>query len=196
MQRAAPSGVKPDGLAPWPPAERPVRRGATVRPPARPTPDAGVPAASWTDGDGAPGMQGMKSAEIEGLRTLTRVLDRYMVDPLLGLILPGAGDLIGSMLGLYVVGIALRRRMSPVIVARMLLNLALDAGLGLIPFLGDIADFAFKANDRNLALLLERGDARTATARDWLVVVGAALVFLTVIGLVIYAIVAFVRAIA
>jgi hypothetical protein len=42
--------------------------------------------------------------EIERARTLARVLDHYLVDPLLGLILPGAGDLIGSLLGLYLVG--------------------------------------------------------------------------------------------
>jgi hypothetical protein len=136
------------------------------------------------------------SPEIEGIRTLTRVLDRYFVDPLLGLVLPGAGDLIGSMLGLYIVGVAVRRRMSPVVIARMLLNLALDAGLGLVPLLGDLADFAFKANDRNLALLEARHDTGKATTRDWLVVAGAALLFFAVIGLVIYGMVALVRAIA
>jgi hypothetical protein len=133
---------------------------------------------------------------LEGIRALTRVLDHYLVDPLLGLVLPGAGDLIGSMLGLYIVGVAVRRRMSPVIIARMLLNLAIDAGLGLVPLFGDIADFAFKANDRNLALLTERHEAGKATARDWLVVVCAGLAFLAVFGLVIYAIVALIRAIA
>jgi len=134
-------------------------------------------------------------AELVQIRKLTRVLDHYLVDPLLGLVLPGAGDLIGSLLGLYVVGIAVRRRTSPVIIARMLLNLALDAGLGVMPVVGDIADFVFKAHARNLALL-ERRETREATASDWLVVGGAALAFVAVIGLVIYALVALVRAIA
>lgn len=134
--------------------------------------------------------------ELERIRTLTRVLDHYLVDPLLGLVLPGAGDLIGSLLGLYVVGVAVRRRASPVVIARMLLNLALDAGLGFVPVIGDIADFAFKANQKNLALLSERPPGRKATARDWLVVGGAALVFIAVIALVIYGVVALVRAIA
>jgi hypothetical protein len=136
-----------------------------------------------------------RTPEVAQIRKLTRVLDHYLVDPLLGLVLPGAGDLIGSLLGLYVVAIAVRRRMSPMIVARMLLNLALDVALGLVPIVGDIADFVFKAHDKNLALL-ERGEHRKATAGDWLVVGGAALVFVAVIGLVIYGIVALVRAIA
>ncbi|HSR96082.1 MAG TPA: DUF4112 domain-containing protein [Kofleriaceae bacterium] len=137
-----------------------------------------------------------REPDLERVRTLTRVLDHYLVDPILGLVLPGAGDLIGSLLGLYVVGLAVRRRSSPVIIARMLLNLALDAGLGFVPIVGDIADFAFKANAKNLALLSERPAGGKATARDWLVVGGAALVFVAVIALVIYGIVALIRAIS
>lgn len=143
-------------------------------------------------GDG----EALAAPGLERVRTLTRVLDHYLVDPLLGLVLPGAGDLIGSMLGLYLVGLAVQRRMAPVTIARMLLNLALDAGLGLVPIVGDLADFAFKANEKNLALLSERPVATRATLRDWLVVAGAALAFAAVIALVIYALVALVRAIA
>ena len=135
--------------------------------------------------------------EIARVRTLARVLDHYLVDPLLGLVLPGVGDLIGSMLGMYIVFVAVRRRMSPVVIARMLLNLAFDAAIGIVPLLGDAADFAFKANEKNVALLTDRADGgRRATARDWLAVVGAALAFVAVIGLAIYAIVWVVRAIA
>jgi hypothetical protein len=56
-------------------------------------------------------------------------------------------------------------------------------------------DFAFKANQKNLALLSERPADGKATARDWLVVAGAALVFVCVIALMIYGVVALVRAI-
>jgi hypothetical protein len=86
--------------------------------------------------------------------------------------------------------------MSPVIVARMLLNLALDAVLGAIPLLGDIADFAYKANQHNLALLVGHRETGKATARDWLAVGGAVAAFAAVIGLVIYGVVALIRAIA
>lgn len=134
--------------------------------------------------------------DIERARTLARVLDHYMVDPLLGLVLPGAGDLIGSLLGLYMVGVAVRRRMSPVIIARMLLNLALDAALGAVPVLGDVADFAFRSNQRNLALLLDRRATGRATGRDWLAVAGAAAVLVAVLGLVVYGVVALVRAVS
>jgi len=137
----------------------------------------------------------MADLELERVRKLTRVLDHYMVDPLLGFVLPGIGDLIGSLVGLYVVGIAVRRKASPVIVARMLLNLAIDAGIGIVPLLGDVADIAFKANDKNLRLLVDRPDTRKATARDWLAVGGALVAFGAVVALAIWAVVAVVRAI-
>jgi hypothetical protein len=134
--------------------------------------------------------------EIARVRTLARVLDGYFVDPLLGLVLPGVGDVLGSLLGLYAVVVAVRRRVSPLIIARMLLNLGLDAALGAVPILGDIFDFAFRANRRNVALLTDRvaGGGR-ATPRDWLAVAGAAAVFVAIIGLVGWGMVALVRAI-
>jgi hypothetical protein len=141
------------------------------------------------------GMAVTEDADIARVRTLVRVLDHYLVDPLLGLVLPGIGDLIGSLLGLYAVAIAVRRRMSPVIVARMLLNLALDAAMGAIPLAGDVADFAFKANAKNLALLEARHSTGRATPRDWLAVLGALAAFAAVIGLVCYGVVALIRAI-
>ncbi len=135
--------------------------------------------------------------ELERVRTLSRVLDNRFVDPLIGFVLPGVGDLAGSLLGLYTVVIAVRRKMSPVIIARMLMNLALDAALGIVPLLGDAADMMFKANLKNLALLEARVENRgKATARDWMAVAGAILAFVAVVGLAIYVIVSVVRAIA
>jgi hypothetical protein len=134
--------------------------------------------------------------ELARVRTLTRVLDHYMVDPVLGLVLPGVGDLIGSLIGLYVVAVAVRRKVSPVVIARMMLNLAIDAGIGILPIVGDLADLAFKANEKNFALLVDRHATRKATAMDWLAVGGAVLAFVAVIGLAVYTIIAIVHALS
>jgi hypothetical protein len=135
--------------------------------------------------------------EVERVRRFARILDHYMVDPILGFVLPGAGDVIGSLLGLYTVALAIRKRLSPVIIARMLLNLAIDAAIGIVPLLGDAADVAFKANEKNVALLSDRHAAGGhATPRDYLAVLGAAALFGAVIGLAIYAIGRLVHALA
>ena len=117
-----------------------------------------------------------------GLEVATKLaqwLDQRYLDPILGLLLPGAGDVVGAALGLYAVVAAWRMRVPKVLIARMLLNLSLDLLGGLVPVVGDVWDFFFKANTRNLALLRARtsaGETRT-TPGDWLLVAGAALLF-------------------
>jgi hypothetical protein len=136
------------------------------------------------------GSETRRDTELDRVRTLARVLDRYFVDPLLGLLIPVGGDVLGSLLGIYTVMIAARRRVSPVIIARMLMNLAADAVLGFIPFLGDIFDVGFKANLRNVDLLADRTlHGGRATARDWAILIGAVLAFVGVMALAIYGIV-------
>jgi hypothetical protein len=135
--------------------------------------------------------------EIARARTWARVLDNYLVDPLLGLLLPGVGDILGAILGLYVVAIAARRKVSPVVVMRMVMNLVLDAMIGALPLIGDIYDFEFKANLRNVALLERCGAAGgRASRRDWAIVIGAGLVFVAIFGLIIFGVVELVRALA
>lgn len=136
-------------------------------------------------------------SDLERVTKLAKLLDNKFLDPLLGFVLPGVGDLIGSVLGLYVVVVAVRRRMSPVIIARMLMNLAIDAVSGVVPIIGDAADLMFKANERNVALLSERaGAGGRATAKDWLMVGGAVLAFSGILALVIYALTVILRWIA
>lgn len=137
-----------------------------------------------------------RDVELERVGTIARVMDRFYLDPILGLIIPGGGDVLGSLIGFYTVMIAMRRKVSPVVIARMLLNLAGDAVIGFIPFIGDLFDIGFKANQRNVALLEDRTlHGGKATAKDWLFVVGAALAYIAVMALVIWGIVSLFRAI-
>jgi hypothetical protein len=121
---------------------------------------------------------------LRAAETLARVMDRRYVDPLLGLLLPGAGDVIGAVLGLYPVALAWRRGAPGGLLARMILNLAVDLVGGSVPILGDIWDFFFRAHSRNLALLRARlvdGQVR-GTAGDTLVVVVAMLAFVAALA--------------
>lgn len=43
----------------------------------------------------------------------------------------------------------------PSVKMRMIMNIVLDFGVGLVPFLGDVADAVFRANTRNAAILEE-----------------------------------------
>jgi hypothetical protein len=77
---------------------------------------------------------------------------RFGLDPILGLI-PGAGDAAGAVLAGWILVEAIRLGASRATVIRIAGNVALDAVVGAIPILGDIFDFAWKANLRNVALL-------------------------------------------
>jgi len=77
---------------------------------------------------------------------------RFGLDPLIGLI-PGVGDAVGAVLAGWILVAAIRLGASRATLVRIAGNIALDAGLGAVPILGDIFDFAWKANLRNLALL-------------------------------------------
>jgi Domain of unknown function (DUF4112) len=114
---------------------------------------------------------------LEAATTLARWMDGRYLDPLLGLVLPGAGDVISSALGIYPVYLAWKRQAPRALLARMLLNLAVDALGGSVPIVGDIWDFFFKAHTRNLALLQARARDGAVTSRpsDTLVVAAAAL---------------------
>jgi len=77
---------------------------------------------------------------------------RIGLDPILGLI-PGIGDLAGTVLSGYVVLAAVRLGVPRPVLARMLVNLGIDTVLGSVPVLGDVFDVAWRANSRNLALI-------------------------------------------
>lgn len=103
----------------------------------------------------------LQSREMKRLRALSRVLDsaiplpggfRIGLDGIIGLI-PGVGDAAGASLSAYVVVQAARLGASPLTLLRMMLNVLVETVIGAIPILGDIFDFAWKANNRNVALL-------------------------------------------
>jgi hypothetical protein len=135
-------------------------------------------------------------------RAISRVMDGWYVDPILGFTVPWVGDVISAGLGLYPVTLAWRRGAPKTLIARMLLNLSVDLISGAVPVLGDIWDFFFRAHRRNLDLLRERMSGseirrdRRATAADTAIVAGAALVFLGALSIPIVLLVIAVRALS
>jgi hypothetical protein len=83
-----------------------------------------------------------------------------------------------------------RMRVPGVVLVRMLINLGLDLLMGIVPFLGDVADMFWKANTKNMALLERHAvTAVPPTRGDWLFVggvVGLVLLMAAVPLLVLY----------
>src|SRR5688500_3276399 len=68
---------------------------------------------------------------------------RFGLEAVLGLV-PGAGDVISGLLGLFLLLRALQFKLPKIVVARMLINSLLDLTIGAIPFVGDAFDFFYK----------------------------------------------------
>jgi hypothetical protein len=103
---------------------------------------------------------------------------RFGLDPILGLF-PGIGDLATPILSVLILVHGARVRVPKVVLGRMVLNALIDFGVGAIPVLGDLFDFAWKSNDWNLALLERHARPGVrATRGDWIFVIGCIAVLL------------------
>jgi len=96
---------------------------------------------------------------------------RFGWDPILGLV-PGVGDLIAPAYAVAIVVTAIQLGVPRVVQVRMFLTAVLDFAVGAIPVVGDLFDFVWRANLRNMALLERHARApRPASRIDWLFVV-------------------------
>ncbi len=87
----------------------------------------------------------------------------------------------GSLALLY---LALKERVPTVVIARMVLNIAIDSLGGSLPIIGDVFDLFFLSNRKNLDLIekyRDDPDAKPSTL-DYVLVGGA--ILLTVVGAV------------
>jgi hypothetical protein len=89
---------------------------------------------------------------------------RFGWDSVLGFF-PAVGDVLTSALSLLIVHHAWQTGASKLVLARMLGNVGLDFTIGAIPLLGDMFDFAFKANRKNARLLEQHLNRRSMAAR-------------------------------
>lgn len=145
-----------------------------------------------------PGYRERSEGHLRQLRALARLLDssiplpggyRIGLDGLIGLI-PGFGDAVGASLSAYIVWRAAQVGASWTTLLRMAGNVLIDGFVGLIPILGDLFDFAFKANQRNMELLeasLQKPPAKgSAQQRLRMVAIVILVLMLALVGLSIY----------
>ena len=110
---------------------------------------------------------------------------RFGLDGLLGLI-PGAGDLSTFAVSGYMLWIMAHNGASGYVLARMILNVLVDAIVGAIPFLGDIFDFAFKANMRNMRLMQQHYQEGRHRGSAWKVIVPVLIILFLIIAALIW----------
>lgn len=103
-----------------------------------------------------------KEAAVRRMQTVANLLDtafvipgtkqRVGIDAIIGLI-PGAGDIMTTLLSSYIIWEARNLGVSRVALGRMLANLGIHAVVGSLPLVGDIFDAFFRVNQRNMRIV-------------------------------------------
>lgn len=106
--------------------------------------------------------KGLQLPSIEQIERSVNLLDkgprmpvlpiRFPLDPLLGLI-PGMGDVLTLVISGSIISHARKLGAPRSMQRRMIANVLTDCVIGCVPFLGDVFDFFYKANQKNLRLL-------------------------------------------
>jgi hypothetical protein len=102
---------------------------------------------------------------LENVFVIPGTRQKIGLDAIIGLV-PVGGDIVAAALGLYMVWEARNIGMPKGAMMKMAGNVAFDWAIGLIPGVGDVADFFFRSNTRNLRAIrrhLDRHHPSTAT---------------------------------
>ncbi|MEX3070960.1 DUF4112 domain-containing protein [Vibrio alginolyticus] len=109
---------------------------------------------------------------------------RIGVDGIIGLI-PGFGDALGAGLSSYIVIKAVSLNVPIIVLIRMMINVVLELVIGVIPIIGDMFDFMYKANERNVKLINEHLDSPHRTRRQSRYIV--LVLLLVILGMIVLA---------
>ncbi|MBQ7180181.1 MAG: DUF4112 domain-containing protein [Bacteroidaceae bacterium] len=137
----------------------------------------------------------MENKAYQMMEGLTRYMDRYYLDALIGII-PGWGDVIALLSVLPFVYFSLRVIRSIPLTLAVLNNSLRDVLMGMIPFfVGDIIDMFHRANIQNMTMIqgFVDGDEtiiRQVNRRAWQSA-AALVVMLLLIGLMLWLLVSF-----
>lgn len=106
------------------------------------------------------------------------------LDPILGLLFPGAGDMVTGAGSISLLFLALKERIPTVAIGRMVVNILVDTVVGSVPVVGDAFDVVWRSNRMNLDIVQQYKDNPKAepSRLDYALVYGG-------IGLVILSIV-------
>lgn len=83
---------------------------------------------------------------------------QFGIDAIIGLV-PVIGDMISLVLSGYLLSESFKLGLPRSVKTKMIRNMLLDWLIGLVPVFGDFVDVFFRANNRNMKLLVEQIDS-------------------------------------
>lgn len=117
----------------------------------------------------------------------------FGIDPLLNLI-PVLGDYIGFAFGSFLIIEGIRKGAKGKVILKMILNNFIDFLVGLIPGLGQIFDFFYKSNQKNVQLLREyfnEGKHQGNATVYWILIIGSIIALLVLVVYLFYRLIQF-----
>ena len=120
-------------------------------------------------------------------------MDRRLLDPLIGLVLPGFGDALTSVLAVPYLYLSIVKLKSIPLTLAIVCNILLDVLIGIIPYIGVVGDVFKRAFTRNAALIkgYVEGDKaimqeidRKAVGMTFLIVILCGLIYAMVLAAV------------
>jgi hypothetical protein len=108
----------------------------------------------------------------------------FGLEPIIGLV-PVIGDSFGFIITSWIMITLLKNGASGKVIAKMFVNIFIDLALAFMPVLGNIIDFFFKTNQRNLSLAVEhyqygtnQGSAKSVILP---IILGLSIMFITML---------------
>ena len=80
-------------------------------------------------------------------------MDRRLLDPMIGLVLPGFGDALTSVLAVPYLYLSIVKLKSIPLTLAIVCNILLDVLIGIIPYIGVVGDVFKRAFTRNAAMI-------------------------------------------
>jgi len=97
----------------------------------------------------------LNSSSFRLLEVISKFTDTYHLDPILGLI-PGIGDMLTSLCSLPFIYYSIAKVKSIPLTLAVTLNIVVDTVLGMLPFyVGNVLDFFYRSNKKNLDLIVK-----------------------------------------
>lgn len=123
--------------------------------------------------------------QLQRIAKLTKLMDSqftipgtdytFGLDPIIGLI-PGFGIVLDYAISAYLMIAMIQNGASGRVVSKMFLNISIDGLVGAIPVLGNIFDFFYKANRKNLLLAVEHFEEGKHQGSAWPIILPILLV--------------------
>lgn len=133
------------------------------------------------------------SASYKLVHAIALWMDRRLLDPLIGLVLPGFGDALTSVFAVPYLYLSIVKLKSIPLTLAIVCNILLDVLIGIIPYIGVVGDVFKRAFTRNAALIkgYVEGDKaimqeidRKAVSMAFLIVILCGLIYAMVLAAV------------